>query len=180
MNQKHLIIIIISAIILISSAVFVFQGQNKKESMDNKMKLKSMFENNQQMPEKYSLNRENINPPLEITSIPKDAKTFVLIVDDPDAPRGDWVHWIVWNIPIISKIEENSIPKNAVQGLNDFNRNKYDGPSPPSGTHRYQFKLYALDISLDLSENSRKQDIENAMQGHIIEQAVLIGTYTRR
>lgn len=103
-----------------------------------------------------------------------------MIIDDPDAPAGDWVHLVVWNIPIVSEIKENSVPIGAVRGLNDFNVHRYKGPSPPSGTHKYKFKLYALDISLDLDSESRKQDIESAMQGHIVSQAVLTGSYSRR
>lgn len=135
------------------------------------------FENNQQMPNKYGCKYENVNPELDIKDIPSNAKSLALIVDDPDAPSGDWVHWIAWNIPVMNKIEENSVP--GVEGLNDFQKNNYMGPCPPSGTHRYFFKLYALDTTLDLDENTAKQDLLNAMKGHILAQAALIGLFSK-
>ncbi len=151
--------------------------------MNDKNKLEIIsdsFKNNQYIPLKYSCNGDNINPPLSILNIPKETKSMALIVDDPDAPSGNWVHWILWNIsPITSKIEENIIPMNSVQGLNDSNNNKYDGPCPPSGTHRYFFKLYALDFTLNLNKGSRKSDLENAIKGHILAQAELIGLYSK-
>ena len=105
-------------------------------------------------------------------------KSLILIVDDPDAPMGTWDHWIVWNIPPTDKIEENSVP--GVEGMNDFRRRSYGGPCPPSGTHRYFFKVYALDTKLDLKPNSRKKDVERAMKGRILAQGEIIGLYRRR
>lgn len=140
------------------------------------MKLtSSAFEHEGGIPDKYTCRGEDINPQLDIEEIPEGAKSLVLIMDDPDAPRGLWVHWVVWNIPIVSKIDENSVPEGAVQGLNDFNKYEYGGPCPPSGTHRYFFKVYALDTKLDLDAESRKEDVEKAMQGHILAKAELIG-----
>ncbi len=139
----------------------------------------SAFENEGRIPDKYTCKGEDISPPLEIEGIPEGAKSLVLIIDDPDAPMGNWDHWIVWNIPLVSKIEENSVPQGAVQGINDFRKHDYGGPCPPSGTHRYMFKLYALDIILDLDEDSRKMDVENAMEGHVLAQTKLIGLYSK-
>ena len=100
------------------------------------------FANNQMIPQKYSCKGEDINPPLKIEGVPKNTKSLLLIVDDPDAPVGNWNHWIVWNIPPeTSVIGENSVPQNAVLGMNDFRKLDYGGPCPPSGTHRYFFKI---------------------------------------
>jgi Raf kinase inhibitor-like YbhB/YbcL family protein len=146
------------------------------------MKLTSpIFNNNQPIPSKYTCDGENVNPPLSISEVPENAKSLVLIVDDPDAPMGTWVHWTLWNIdPKITEIAENSVPLNAVQGKTSFGNNKYGGPCPPSGTHRYFFKLYALDNTLTLSSSSTKGDLEKAMEGHIIEKTELIWLYSRK
>ena len=153
----------------------------EKEDIQN-MKLTSpVFENNQLIPSKYACDGEDINPPLQISEVPEGAKSLVLIVDDPDAPMGTWDHWIVWNIdPDTGKIEEDSVPEGAVEGLNDFRKHSYGGPCPPSGTHRYFFKLYALDTQLELDDSSRKKDVERAMKGHILDTAELIGLYQRQ
>jgi Raf kinase inhibitor-like YbhB/YbcL family protein len=136
------------------------------------------FEPNKLIPRKYSCDGDDINPPLAIEGIPKDAKTLVLIVDDPDAPSGTFDHWIVWNIPTsTSKIGENTIP--GKEGMNSARQPSYMGPCPPSGTHRYFFKVYALDTELSLGINSRKSDVEKAMQDHIIAKDELIGLYRR-
>ena len=146
------------------------------------LKLSSpAFLENTEIPDKYTCKGENINPALSIKGVPERTKTLALIVDDPDAPRGTWVHWVVWNIPAETKtITENSVPPGARQGLNDFNQQEYSGPCPPSGTHRYMFKLYALDTTLVLNENSKKENVEKAMPGHILAQARLMGLYTKR
>lgn len=139
------------------------------------------FENNGNIPSKYTCDGRDINPPLVIENPPQDTKSFALIVDDPDAPMGTWVHWVVWNIPpTVRRIEEGTLPAGALQGINDFRKRDYGGPCPPSGTHRYFFKLYALDAMLDLTTNARKADLEKAMKGHILAQAQLIGLYKRR
>lgn len=138
----------------------------------------SAFQNNSKMPEKYGYNTKNINPPLIIKNIPNTTKSLVLTVDDPDASTGDWVHWILFNIPLVEEIKENSIPKGSAQGLNSWNSNKYDGPCPPSGTHRYFFKLYALDTELTL-KNPTKKEILRAMQHHIVGYAELIGLFSK-
>ena len=136
------------------------------------------FAQNGFIPTKYTCDGNDVNPPLKIEGIPKETESLVLIVDDPDAPMGTWDHWIVWNIPPVEKIGENSVP--GVEGLNDFNRHSYGGPCPPSGTHRYFFNVYALDTKLDLDRNSRKKDVEKAMKGHILAKGQIIGLYKRR
>jgi Raf kinase inhibitor-like YbhB/YbcL family protein len=136
------------------------------------------FENNQLIPAKYTCDGDNVNPPLAIDGVPEGTKTLALIVDDPDAPMGTWDHWIVWNIPATtSKIAENTVP--GTEGMNDSRRRSYGGPCPPSGTHRYFFKVYALDVKLDLSSTARKRDVEKAMQGHVLAKGELVGLYRR-
>lgn len=140
----------------------------------------SAFIHNTKIPSKYTCDGEDVNPPLEFSDVPENAKSLALIVDDPDAPMGTWVHWVLFNIPPdCRKIEENSIPKGAVEGINDFRKNNYGGPCPPSGTHRYFFKHYALDCVIDLKGTVTKKDLEKAMDGHIIAKAELIGLYSR-
>ena len=161
----------------------------KKESLtitiqekSSTMKLSSSaFIHNQTIPAKYTCDGENVNPPLTITDVLTDSKSLTLIVDDPDAPAGTWVHWTVWNIsPDTKQIAENSVPSNAIQGKTSFGNSGYGGPCPPSGTHRYFFKLYALDTTLSLGQNATKQDLEKAFVGHILDQAELIGLYSRK
>jgi len=136
------------------------------------------FERNKLIPSKYTCDGDDVNPPLNIKGTPEETKSLVLIVDDPDAPMGTWDHWIVWNIPPTNKIEENSVP--GTEGLNNFRRHSYGGPCPPSGTHRYFFKVYALDTKLDLNPNSRKKDVEKAMKDHILAKGELVGLYSRK
>jgi Raf kinase inhibitor-like YbhB/YbcL family protein len=136
------------------------------------------FEPNKLIPKKYTCDGNDINPPLSIENIPKEAKTLALIVDDPDAPSGTFDHWIVWNIPAsTSHIGENSIP--GKEGINSARQPSYMGPCPPGGTHRYFFKIYALDVDLNLGINTRKKDVEKAMQSHILAKGELIGLYHR-
>ncbi len=138
------------------------------------------FKNNEMIPAKYTCDSGNINPALVFSGIPSAAVSLVLIVDDPDAPGSTWVHWTVWNIdPEIVEIAENSVPGGSVEGNTNFNTPGYGGPCPPSGTHRYFFKLYALDITLGLDASTTAAGIENAMQGHILGSAELIGLYKR-
>jgi len=146
------------------------------------MKLtSSAFEHNQKIPSQYTCDGENINPPLTISDVPQNAKSLVLIMDDPDAPSGDWVHWTAWNIaPQTTEIAENSTPAGAVEGLTSFGKPGYGGPCPPSGEHRYFFKIYALDINLDLTPKNDKRELLQAMEGHILDFAELIGLYSRQ
>jgi hypothetical protein len=136
------------------------------------------FKNNQPTPIKYTCDGEDVNPPLNIEGTPSKTKSLVLIIDDPDAPMGTWDHWIVWNIPPKTKIEENAVP--GIEGMNSFKRHTYGGPCPPSGTHRYFFKIYALDTLLNLPQNSRKKDVEKAIKDHTLAKGELIGLYTRK
>jgi len=134
------------------------------------------FEHNQKIPSKYTCDGEDINPELIIENIPKGTATLALIIDDPDAPVGNWDHWIVFNIEP-KNIDEDSIP--GIQGINSWGRNSYGGPCPPSGTHRYFFKVYALDAKLPLPENTNKKQLESEIQDHILAKGELIGLYQR-
>jgi Raf kinase inhibitor-like YbhB/YbcL family protein len=146
------------------------------------MKITSAaFKHNQTIPFKYTCDGENISPPLAFADIPENTRSLVLIIDDPDASAGYWIHWLVWNIdPKITQIIENSVPQGAIEGITSFSKPGYGGPCPPSDTHRYFFKLYALDIKLELTSESKKEDIEQVIQGHILDSAELIGLYQRQ
>lgn len=139
-----------------------------------------VFKDSGAIPSKYTCDGDNISPPLQWKGIPEATKCLVLIVDDPDAPSKTWVHWVVYNIPpTITEVIEGSAPSGSVQGINDYSRIGYAGPCPPSGTHRYFFKLYALDQLLTLSEGATKTQVESAMKPHILEEVHLIATYKR-
>lgn len=145
------------------------------------MKISSIaFQPDSKLPTKYTCDGEGVSPPLTIGEVPENTKSLALIVDDPDAPAGIWVHWVLFNIPPSTvEISENSVPQNSMQGVTSYGDNKYGSPCPPSGVHRYFFKLYALDIMLDLPASTTAQDLEKAMDGHILDQAELMATYNR-
>ncbi len=138
------------------------------------------FNHLEKIPAQYTCDGENINPPLEFIDVSENAQSLVLICDDPDAPSCNWTHWTVWNInPKTPGIAENSVPSDAMEGATDFGKPGYGGPCPPAGEHRYFFRLYSLDDELFLIEDNTKQDLLNAMAGHIIDQAELVGVYGR-
>jgi len=141
----------------------------------------SKFSDGEAIPEKYGYKRENVNPPLKIKGVPDSAGSLALVMDDPDAmkPAGKvWDHWVVWNIdPDTTIIKEGQAPKGATEGKNDYGENVYGGPNPPDGEHTYNFKLYALDTTLDIPSGSTKKDLEKAMMGHIIDKTKLTGTF---
>lgn len=137
------------------------------------------FEDQGYIPVEYTCDGKDINPPLEIKGVSREAKSLVLIVDDPDAPMGTWVHWVVFNInPLIDFIEPGK-PPGGIVGLNSWGEAKYGGPCPPSGEHRYFFKLYALDKKLELGHGVTKKEVVRAMEGHVLQSAELIGRYKR-
>lgn len=139
------------------------------------------FIHGEAIPAHYTCDGADTNPPLVFGKIPPAARMLALIMDDPDAPAGTWVHWIVWNIPAETReISENGLPPEARQGMNDWKRLSYGGPCPPSGTHRYFFRIYALDTSLQLTSETSKTGLERAMEGHIVAKGELMGTYRRR
>jgi len=152
------------------------EADEKGGSMEMKLTSPS-FKNNDKMPVKFTFDGKDINPALKIENLPAGTKSLALIVDDPDAPMKVWVHWVVYDIPPSDHIDEASIP--GKQGINDSGGKDYHGPCPPSGTHRYFFKVYALDKILGLDEGISKGDIEKAMRGSILSSAELVGLYNR-
>jgi len=137
------------------------------------------------IPSVHTCDGSDLSPLLQWSGPPAGTRSFALISDDPDAPMGTWVHWVVWNIPSgVNSLEKDqpkkdSLPGGARQGTNDFGRVGYGGPCPPSGTHRYFFRLYALDTLLDLPSTTTKAQLEKAMKGHVLGQAELMGKYRR-
>ncbi len=174
---KKICIMLFVSVASIGSLLLFCENSPGEEDEVNMVIKSPEFDNNGFIPKKYSGLGEDINPPLIIEGIPKEAKSLALIVDDPDAPMATWVHWVVFDIPIISLIEENSVP--GKQGINDFGKKSYGGPCPPQGTHRYFFKVYAVDVVLGLKDGISKSILEEAMEGHVLEKAQLIGLYKR-
>lgn len=144
----------------------------------------SSFKEGEIIPKKYTCEGDNVNPFLEIKDAPHGTKSFALVVDDPDATHGGvWDHWILWNIPVGTQyIEEDTVPHGAVQGKTSFGSNRWGGPCPPEGgkPHRYQFKVYALDVDLTLPTESGRIELETAMDGHILDKAELVGVFMRK
>ena len=145
------------------------------------IKLTSLvFHEGGNIPSKFTCDGSDTSPPLQITGVPAEAKSLVLIADDPDAPGGLFTHWLVWNIPPQStSIAEGSLPK-GVQGANDFGTSGYRGPCPPPGIHRYSFKIFALDRQLELRSGAKRSQLDAAMKGHVIGHAELVGRYAKR
>ncbi|HSR10479.1 MAG TPA: YbhB/YbcL family Raf kinase inhibitor-like protein [Thermodesulfobacteriota bacterium] len=138
------------------------------------------FQNNHSIPSRYACDGVNVNPPLMIQNVPGGTKSLALVLDDIDAPRGTYVHWILWNIsPAEREIQENSVPEGAVQGLNDFRKNSYGGPCPPGRAHRYLFRIYALDFSPKLDPRSTKADLEKIIEGHVLGRGEMVGKYQK-
>jgi Raf kinase inhibitor-like YbhB/YbcL family protein len=139
------------------------------------------FVHTKAIPGKFSCDGDDINPPLAIAGVPPDAKSLALVLDDPDAPAGVWVHWVLWNIdPKTTQIAEGSVPANAEQGMNSWGRKNYGGPCPPSGTHRYFFRLFALNERLTLPASANRKELDRAMQGKILARCELLGLYARK
>ncbi len=146
----------------------------------------SSFNNGEMMPSRHAYDKENISPGLSWENIPANASSIAIICDDPDAPVGNWVHWIIFNIPPTKKELEEDIPKvpelpgGSRQGRNDYGKIGYGGPCPPYGTHRYIFKIFALDAKLDLKAGCSRGEIMNAMKNHILDKGELTGLYSRK
>ena len=155
---------------------------------EDKMEIKltsTAFQEGQPIPRTYTCDGVNVSPPLEWSGVPKTAKTLSVICDDPDAPAGTWVHWVLYNLPANNIGIVESMPATekllagGFQGANDFGKIGYGGPCPPSGTHHYFFKIYALDGELPLQAGATKAELLRAMEGHILLQGQLMGTYKR-
>jgi len=175
------IILVGLSVILIGYSQFSSSERSSTTTQVGQMKLESSaFEHNGSIPSKYTCDGNNVSPPLRISEIPSEAKSLVLIMDDPDAPVGVWDHWLVWNIPPeTAEIAEGQEPEGVI-GKNTGGKLGYQGPCPPDREHRYFFKLFALDTQLDLPpETADKKDLEAAMEGHILGQTELMGRYNR-
>jgi Raf kinase inhibitor-like YbhB/YbcL family protein len=135
------------------------------------------FDANGYIPAKYSCEGQSVNPPISIKGIPAGTNSLALIVDDPDAPKGNFDHWIIWNIDPGATISENTAP--GIEGKNGRGENKYTGPCPPTGVHHYHFKVYALDRKLDLKADASKAELETAMKGHELARGELVGLYQK-
>lgn len=158
-------------------------ASNQKAVSENNFMIISSpaFEIGGNIPEQYTCDGDNMSPPLRIKTVPEGTKSLVLVMDDPDSPLGNWIHWTVWNIkPETTVIESGSVPSGAIEGLNSFGEIGYGGPCPPEGTHRYFFKLFALDIKAELKSGAIYQELEQMMAGHILARAELVGRYERR
>jgi len=154
---------------------------NQPVTTQTPMTISSLvFLDNQNIPVKYTCDGDGVSPPLNFSNVPPKAQSLALTVTDPDAPNGLWVHWLVWNISAsTTQIRENSVPAQAIQGQGSSGQKVYGAPCPPSGTHRYIFTLYALDEKLPIPSYSVLDDLAKTMQGHILQQAQIIGLYGR-
>src|SRR5262245_21422043 len=164
-----------------AAAVTIFIGITSFAAGEGKMKIaSSAFRQDGNIPSKFTCDGPDTSPPLQITGIPSNSKTLVLIADDPDAPGGLFTHWLVWNIaPQTNSVAEGSSPK-GVQGTNDFGKSGYRGPCPPPGIHRYSFRIFALDRELELRPGAKRSEVNAAMKGHVIAQGELVGRYSRK
>ena len=161
-------------------------GKNANSAQGGLMKItSSAFAEGEMIPKQYTCDGKNVSPPLAWSDVPAAVKSFALITDDPDAPAGTWVHWVLFNLPAGQRNLSESVPMDktlpggGMQGTSSFRKTGYGGPCPPGGTHRYFFKLYALDGLLLLSNNATAKDLEAAIQGHILAEAQLMGRYKR-
>jgi Raf kinase inhibitor-like YbhB/YbcL family protein len=167
--------VIVAAALAIVPAIVSFASGGAKIKITS-----SAFQEGENIPSKFTCDGGDTSPPLQIAEVPSGAKSLALIVDDPDAPSGLFTHWMVWNIsPQAETITEGATPK-GVRGTNDFGKSDYGGPCPPSGTHRYYFRIFALDRELDLPPGSKRSQLDAAMKGHVVAQGELMGRYSKR
>lgn len=187
------VIITIVIIVIAALAVMVYYrfsyttvsfrqpSNNQQTNTTTPMTISSpAFADNQAIPKQYTCDGEGINPSLRFSSVPGEAKSLALLLEDPDAPLGTWIHWLMWNIPATTtEISGNSVPQGAVQGQGSSGQNVYGAPCPPAGIHHYIFTVYALDSELALPSYSTVENLRAAMQGYIVAQAQIIGVYGR-
>ncbi|HEC81165.1 MAG TPA: YbhB/YbcL family Raf kinase inhibitor-like protein [Thermoplasmatales archaeon] len=172
----------LAVIILLVSVASVFPGcvEEEHSEISSMLLSSSAFENGGVIPMEYTCDGTDVSPPLNFSGTPENAESLVLIMYDPDAPSGTFTHWLVWNIPVATKGFSEGEKIVYPQGTNGFGVTGYRGPCPPSGaTHRYFFKIYALDTKLDLKPGATREQLENAMSGHILAEGQLMGTYSR-
>jgi len=150
----------------------------EKQKVQTLMVRSIAFGHNGNIPLQYTCEGENFNPPIEISNIPRETETLALIMEDPDAPRGIFVHWVLWNLSPHSLIAERT--NQGTSGRNSFGKIGYGGPCPPSGTHRYFFRIYALDNSPELDRSTDKDKLLDAMRGHVIAEGELMGLYCKK
>jgi Raf kinase inhibitor-like YbhB/YbcL family protein len=178
--MRKALVILLSALVI--PTLFGVPDPHAEERKMGSLSIGSAaFPHNGTIPPEHTCDGADTSPPLSIRNVPAKARSLALVVDDPDAPGKTWVHWLAWNIGAdTAEIPSNAVPPGALQGRNDFGKTAYGGPCPPSGTHRYFFKLYALDAVLPLKAGAAKEQLEAAMKGHILEKAELIGLYRRK
>lgn len=187
MKISRLTWIITTLIILLAGFFLVRFLNNQPNKVYNKgMLLTSpVFTNERAIPKQYTCDGGDMNPELKISAVPEQAKSLVLIMNDPDAPAGTWTHWLVWNLPPDTETiaegasDAKKLPAGAVEGTTSFGKVGWGGPCPHDGEHRYYFKLFALDTMLDLPESTTEQELTQAINGHILDQAELMGRYQR-
>lgn len=178
--------LIVDAVLLAAALTFLMAKNGAKplgleDFGTGTMRLESAaFGQNAPIPARYTCQGENVSPPLSIEGVPENAKSLALVMDDPDAPIGTFVHWTVWNVAPRGEFKEGSVPGGAVEGANGAGKQGYAGPCPPAGTHRYFFKLYALDATLQLPPNAGVRELESAMEGKIVGRAALVGIYRKK
>lgn len=183
--KKMLAVIILVAAITVIAVRLNNRNQvvlNLNSQMQKVMKIESnAFENNGAIPTEYTCNGKSLQPILNISEVPDGAAGLALIVDDPDAPSGDFVHWTLWNLPPrTQEIDGSNLPAGTTEGKNGAGQNGWIAPCPPGGIHHYNFKLYALDTTLSLPSSAGKTELEEAMKGHIMETALLTGLYENK
>jgi len=163
------------AAVILLAAIAAFAAETARMKITS-----SAFHEGGNVPSKFTCEGSDTSPPLQITGVPSGAQSLVLIADDPDAPSGVFTHWLIWNIsPKTNSISEGNAPK-GVHGTNDFGKSGYKGPCPPSGMHKYSFKVFALDRELDLRGGAKRTQLDAAMKGHVIAQGELVGRYARK
>lgn len=179
-NTKNVIAAVTLVIVLISVGIMISSQMDLNNIKEGNMKLTTVFPDGGQIPSEYTCDGKDLAPVLNISDVPANAKNLALIVDDPDAPMGTWVHWVLYNIPADTKtIDDSNLPKEAKSGITDFGRTGWGGPCPPSGSHRYFFKLYALDKSTDLPAGLTKDQLTKEIKDSVIEKAQVMGLYKR-